>query len=174
MYKQNLNRLSRYLVLLMWLATSSSAMALSTDIKQPLRISADTVVFNKAKGTAVYSGNVVIIQGSLQIRAWEINISAPKNAINTMSAKGSPAIFQQTMDDGKVAKGSSKLIRYFVKQKKMTLDGDAVLTQNNDKFSSDHIEYSTRTGELKAGIPRIKGKKQNPKGRVNAIFYPTN
>jgi len=174
MYKQNLNRLSSFLMLTVWLSLSSTAMALSSDVKQPVRISADTVVFNKSKGTAVYSGNVVIIQGSLQIRAWEIGINAPKNSINTMTAKGSPVKFQQTMDDGKVAKGSSKLLRYFVKQKKLTLDGDAVLTQNNDKFSSDHIEYSTRTGELKAGIPRVKGKKANPKGRVNAIFYPTN
>ena len=174
MYKQNLNRLNSCLMLMIWLSISSSAMALSSDVKQPVRISADTVVFNKSKGTAVYSGNVVIIQGSLQIRAWEINIQAPKSSIDTMTAKGSPVKFQQTMDDGKVAKGSSKLLRYFVKQKKMTLDGDAVLTQNNDKFSSDHIEYSTRTGELKAGIPRVKGKKPNPKGRVNAIFYPSN
>ena len=174
MYKQNLRQLSSTLFIIGSLCLSNAAMALSSDIKQPVRISADTVVFNKSKGTAVYSGNVVIIQGSLQIRAWEIDIKAPKNAIETMTAKGSPVKFQQTMDDGKVAKGSSKLLRYFVKQKKMTLDGDAVLTQNNDKFSSEHIEYSTRTGELKAGIPRVKGKKPNPKGRVNAIFYPTN
>ena len=174
MHNQNLRHLSSCLLLFIGFTWSNAALALSTDVKQPLRISADTVVFNKSKGTAVYSGNVVIIQGSLQIRAWQVNIEAPKNSINMVTAKGSPVKFQQTMDDGKVAKGSSKLLRHFVKEKKLTLDGDAVLTQNNDKFSSEHIEYSTRTGELKAGIPRVKGKKPNPKGRVNAIFYPTN
>ena len=174
MYNQNLKCLNSALAIVLLLAFSSSAMALSTDVKQPVRISADTVVFNKTAGTALYTGNVVMIQGSLQIRAAIIDIKAPKNAVNMMTAKGSPVKFQQTMDDGKVAKGSSKQLRYFVSEKNLVLDGDAVLTQNKDRFSSDHIEYSTATGVLKAGIPKAPGKKPDPKGRVNGIFYPAN
>lgn len=174
MYKQNLKPLNRLLITLAICSLSSTVMALKEDVTKPVRINADTVVFNKSKGFAVYSGNVVIAQGSLQIKAWEIKIQAPNNTIQSITAKGSPVSFQQTMDDGKVAKGKANLLRYLVEQKQLYLDGGAELTQNNDKFSSQHIEYSTRTGELKAGIAKVKGKKPDPKGRVSAIFYPTN
>lgn len=174
MYKQNFIPLNKLLALLTLCMLSSPLMALKDDVTKPVRINADTVVFNKSKGFAVYSGNVVIAQGSLQIKAWEIKIQAPNNTIQQITAKGSPVQFQQTMDDGKVAKGKAKLVRYLVEQKQLYLDGGAELTQNNDKFSSQHIEYSTRTGELKAGIKPVAGKKPDPKGRVSAIFYPTN
>lgn len=174
MYKQNFKPLHKLLAVVTLCLVSGPLMALKDDVTKPVRINADTVVFNKAKGLAVYSGNVVIVQGSLQIRAWEITIQAPRNTIQSITAKGSPVQFQQTMDDGKVAKGKANLVRYLVPQKQLYLDGAAELTQNNDKFSSQHIEYSTRTGELKAGIARVKGKPADPKGRVSAIFYPTN
>ncbi|WP_022951893.1 lipopolysaccharide transport periplasmic protein LptA [Leucothrix mucor] len=174
MYKQIINPLRRMPLILALLIASAPSMALKNDVTQPVRINADNVVFNKSKGLATYSGNVVIIQGSLQLRAWEIVIQAPNNTIRTITAKGNPVQFQQTMDDGKVAKGQARLIRYQVEEKRLFLDGDAELAQNNDKFSSEHIEYSTRTGELKAGLARVEGKRPDPKGRVSAIFYPTN
>jgi len=174
MYTQNFKPLNRLLVVLALCLCSTPTLALRDDVTKPVRINADTVVFNKAKGFAVYSGNVVIVQGSLQLKAWEIKIQAPNNTIQLITAKGSPVQFQQTMDDGKVAKGKANLIRYQVEEKRLVMDGGAELVQNNDKFSSQHIEYSTRTGELKAGIARVKGKKQDPKGRVSAIFYPSN
>ncbi|PID46824.1 MAG: lipopolysaccharide transport periplasmic protein LptA [Proteobacteria bacterium] len=174
MYKQNFKHLKQLLVLFALCSFSAPSMALREDVTKPVRINADTVVFNKAKGFAVYSGNVVIAQGSLQIKAWEITIKAPHSTIQSITAKGSPVKFQQTMDDGKVAKGKANLVRYLVGKKQLYLDGDAELTQNNDKFKSGHIEYSTRTGELKAGIARVKGKKHDPRSRVSAVFYPSN
>jgi lipopolysaccharide export system protein LptA len=149
-------------------------MALKGDVTKPVKIEADTIVFNKSKGFGKYSGNVVIVQGSLQIRAANIEIKAPGSRILLITAKGSPVRFQQTMDDGKVAKGQANLLRYAVEEKKLYLDGSAQLSQNNDKFSSQHIEYSTRTGELKAGVAKVKGQNTKAKGRVSAIFYPTN
>jgi len=75
------------------------------------------------------------------------------------------------MDDGKLAKGSANKLLFLVKEKRLLMDGNAVISQNNDKFSSNHIEYSTRTGELKAGKNQ---KVPGSKGRVKVIFYPTN
>ena len=49
------------------------------------------------------------------------------------------------------------------------MNGNAKISQNNDNFSSNHIEFSIKNGELKAG-----NKKDNGKSRVKAIFYPTN
>jgi lipopolysaccharide export system protein LptA len=174
MYKQNLNPLNKSFIALALVLFSTPLLALKDDVTKPVRIEADTIVFNKSQGFGKYSGNVVIVQGSLQIRAASIEIKAPNSNIELITAKGGPVRFQQTMDDGKVAKGQANLLRYAVKEKKLYLDGSAELSQNNDKFSSQHIEYSTRTGELKAGVAKVNGQNTKAKGRVSAIFYPTN
>lgn len=146
-----------------------SAMALKDDVEKPVYISADSVLFNKSKGFAIYEGHVSIVQGSLEIKAAKIEIRAPKNEISQIKATGSPVSFKQKMDDGKLAKGKANRVIYLVREKRIYLDGNAVISQNNDKFSSNHIEYSIRNGELKAGNKKAPGK-----SRVKAIFYPTN
>ena len=145
--------------------------ALAEDVEKPVSIEADSVVFNKQAGTAVYAGNVEIKQGSLNIKAERIEINAPGNEIQTIKATGNPVSFQQTMDSGKQALGRAKVMQYFVVQKRLVLDGGASLSQDRDNFASNHIEYSTASGELKAGGQAASGQ---PSGRVKAIFYPTN
>lgn len=148
---------------------SVSSFALKDDVEKPVHINADSVLFNKSKGLAVYEGNVSIVQGTLEIRANKIEIKAPNNEISKITANGSPVSFKQKMDDGKIAKGGANRLIYLVKDKRLFMDGNATISQNNDKFSSNHIEYSIRSGELKAGDKKSPGK-----SRVNVIFYPTN
>ena len=149
---------------------SSPALALKSDIEKPVKIDADSVMFNKSKGIQVYEGNVSISQGTLEIKATKIEITAPNNEIAKITANGSPVIFKQQMDDGKLAKGTAKLIQYQVKAKRLVMDGNASLAQGPDTFSSNHIEYAINSGELKAG----KTSKTSKTGRVKAIFYPSN
>lgn len=168
--RQN-NTMTKVLAFTILMLTTSLALALKSDTEKPVNIDADSVLFNKTKGLAVYEGNVSIVQGSLKIAAHRIEIKAPDNNIESITATGKPVSFQQKMDDGNLAKGSANKLLFLVKDKRLLMDGNAVISQNNDKFSSNHIEYSTRTGELSAG------KNQNipgSTGRVKAIFYPTN
>jgi len=173
MYRQNINRRNntplKIAQITLYLFCASSAMALKSDVEKPVYISADSVVFNKAKGFAIYEGHVSIVQGTLAIKASKIEINAPKNEISKITANGSPVSFQQKMDDGKFAKGKANRVIYLIKDKRLFLDGNAVISQGNDKFSSNHIDYSIRNGELKAGNKKAPGK-----SRVNVIFYPTN
>jgi len=173
MYRQNTNprnsMLLKTALTTLFLVFTSSVMALKGDVEKPVYISADSVVFNKAKGFAIYEGHVSIVQGTLEIKASKIEINAPKNEISKITATGSPVSFQQKMDDGKFAKGKANRVIYLIKDKRLFLDGNAVISQGNDKFSSNHIDYSIRNGELKAGNKKAPGK-----SRVNVIFYPTN
>jgi len=175
MYRFNLtlqnNRMYKTLAIFIFLLSNSYIFALKTDVEKPVHINADSVLFNKSKGQAVYQGNVSIVQGSLKITAQRIEIKAPNNKIDSITATGNPVTFQQKMDDGKIAKGSANKLLFLVERKRLLMDGNAVISQNNDKFSSNHIEYSTRTGELKAGK---NNKVPGSKGRVKVIFYPTN
>ncbi|MCK5813616.1 MAG: lipopolysaccharide transport periplasmic protein LptA [Cocleimonas sp.] len=172
MYMQNLilirrNRVNLLIVFAVLLFPSYS-WAVKADASKPLVIDADSVTFNKSQGKAVYQGNVSIKQGTLKIHAARIEINAPNNKIINIIATGFPLKVEQRMDSGKMAKGSAKQMQYLVEKKRLILNGNAILSQGNDKFSSNHIEFSTLTGALKAG------NKKNNKSRVHAIFYPTN
>ena len=105
MYSLNLIPQSNYVAKLVAgiiiITSTSSAIALKDDVEKPVHINADSVLFNKNKGLAVYEGNVSITQGSLEIKAYKIEISAPNNEIEKISADGKPVSFQQKMDDGK-------------------------------------------------------------------------
>ena len=173
MYRQNTNLKNKAIIktvlLSLFLLLTSSVMALKEDVEKPVYISADSVIFNKAKGFAIYEGHVSIVQGTLEIKAGKIEIQAPRNDIRKITATGSPVSFQQKMDDGKLAKGKANRVIYLIKDKRLFLDGNAVISQGKDKFSSNHIDYSIRNGELKAGNKKAPGK-----SRVNVIFYPSN
>ncbi len=168
LYQQNKN-VFLLVTICTFLMIQTHVLALKSDIEKPVHINADSVLFNKSIGQAVYEGNVTIAQGTLDIRAAKIEINAPNNEITKITASGNPVRFQQTMDDGKVAKGNAKRVIYIVKEKRILLNGNATISQNNDKFSSNQIEYSINNGELKAG-----SKKDAGKSRVKAIFYPSN
>jgi len=165
------NRIIKILIAGFLIITASATSALKEDVEKPVYINADSVLFNKTKGLAVYEGNVSIIQGTLEIKAHRIEINAPNNEIQRITATGNSVSFQQKMDDGKLAKGGANKLLYLVEGKKIVMDGNAVISQNNDKFSSNHIEYSTKTSELKAGRDK---KIAGSKGRVKVIFYPSN
>ncbi len=168
MYMQNLILIRNIVVFSTLLLFPLSSSAVKSDASQPVSIDADSVVFNKSAGTAVYQGNVSIQQGTLKIHAARIEINAPNNKIVRITATGNPLTVEQRMDSGKLAKGRAKQMRYLVGKKRLILSGNALLSQGNDQFSSNYIEFSTLTGALKAG------NKKNNKSRVHAVFHPTN
>lgn len=155
------------LLLCLLLGMSSAAYALKSDVEEPVLIEANSAVFDKNAGTATYDGNVVIRQGTLEILATHIEINAPGNEIQSIIATGNPVSLKQKMENGKLAQGKASKIQYLVKEKRLVMDGNAELMQDQDRFTSNHIEYLTDSGQLKAGG---SGKT----GRVSAVFYPTN
>lgn len=153
------------------LAWSSSAVALSSDVEKPVNIEADSAFLDNEKGHAVYSGNVVITQGTIKIRAHKVEITAPDSEIQLIHASGTPVRFEQKMDNGTLAKGTASNFKYFVENKKIVLSGKAQLAQNKDIFNSEHMEYFPNTGELHANRNTKQGSKT---GRVKAVFHPSN
>lgn len=148
-----------------------SALALSSDVEKPVNIEADSAFLDNEKGHAVYSGNVVITQGTIKIRASKVEITAPDSEIQLIHASGAPVRFEQKMDNGTLAKGTARNFKYYVENKKIVLSGTAQLAQNKDIFNSEHMEYFPNTGELHANRNNKQGAKS---GRVKAVFHPSN
>lgn len=168
MYTQLLKQKNKQFILLLCFALFPVvSWGLTQDVEKPVNIEADTVMFDNEKGVADYQGNVIIIQGSLEIRADKVNIQAPDHEISLIVATGSPVKLHQEMDDGEIVQGQGNKVTYKVKDKRIVLVDNAKLEQGKDVISNNHIEYLPDSGELYAG-----GKKGA--GRVKAIFHPTN
>lgn len=151
---------------------SPDAMALDSDRKQPIEITADQAELDEAKGEAHYIGNVLLTQGSLIIRADNLTIKADdKNQIQRVTAKGKPAEFNQTPEEGKppvVAK--ARVIDYYVADEKLLLQQDAIVVQNDSTFQGSQIQYDIRNHRMQA---TSTGAKTGNTERVKMILPPS-
>lgn len=141
--------------------------ALDSDVEKPVEVEADSATFDRNAGTATYDGKVIIKQGTLEILADHVDILAPGNEIQHVTATGRPVNFKQDMEGGKLAEGKAREMQYFVKEKRLTLTGEAELHQDKDIMTGHFMEYLPDKGQLKA---EGKGGKS---GRISAILYPS-
>ncbi len=158
---------NNWLVGLLLTIAASTAHALDSDVEQPVEVEADSATFDRNAGTATYDGKVVIKQGTLEILADHVDILAPDNQIQHVTATGKPVNFAQDMEGGKKATGKALTMEYFVKEKRLTLTGEAELHQDQDVMTGHFMEYLADKGQLTAVG---KGGKT---GRISATLYPT-
>mgnify|MGYP002701302323 CR=1 FL=1 len=61
--------------------------SLESDQRQPIRIQADKAVITDKEGLSVYEGNVIIVQGTLQINAEIVEIKSQDKTILEVRAR---------------------------------------------------------------------------------------
>ena len=110
------------------------ARALKTDKNQPINIHSDHGDFkadpnNSSNGVGVYTGNVVITQGSIVIHADKAVFHVVDNNLDTADITGDPATFVQQPDTGLPMHGQSLEITYDVPKNEVVLITHARLTQ---------------------------------------------
>ncbi|VEJ10086.1 cell envelope biogenesis YhbN [Actinobacillus delphinicola] len=149
------------------LAMAPQAFALKDDTRQPINVLSDKQSLNLASSQAVFTKNVYITQGSIQIKAHKVIVTRPKDKkkSETLDAYGSPVYFQQTLDDGKVVKGSADFVHYDLKTEFITLIGHAKLRQAESQIEGRKITYDVKDQQLKAD-----GSTQR---RVRTILIPS-
>jgi lipopolysaccharide export system protein LptA len=148
------------------LAVAGTAQALPTDRDQPISVSADQATFNEKTGTVLYTGHILIEQGSLKITADELVVTTDaKGTVINAIAKGNPASFEQRpRADRGPAVAEATQVTYQAVDGIVIFDGNARLRQEGASFQGARISYSMERGEIEA-----KGDKQN---RVQLVFPP--
>jgi lipopolysaccharide export system protein LptA len=116
------------------LLAAGSAWALKTDKNQPINVHSDHGDFkadpnNPSKGTGVYTGHVIITQGSIVINADKAVFHVVDNDLDTADITGNPATFVQQPDKGLPMHGQSLEITYDVPKNEIVLITQARLTQ---------------------------------------------
>lgn len=127
--------------------------ALPSDKSKPATISANSADYNQKSGVSIFTGNVIIIQGSTKITAAKVTTyNGPKQQLSKAIAVGSkntPAVYQTIPKKGDaVFKASASKIEYLPLKNKVLLIGNGKLQQKNNTLKSDYIVYNQKTGEL--------------------------
>ena len=142
------------------------AAALPEDRNQPIQLEASRGQLDQKTGISVYEGNVVITQGSMRLTADTVTIYVKDNNFQRMEATGAPANlrYKPTADKPEI-QGASQRVEYDVVGAKVIMSGGARLTQGQDVFTGDRVEY-----DLKGDVVRARGAGDN--GRIQFTIQP--
>ncbi|HET7396149.1 MAG TPA: lipopolysaccharide transport periplasmic protein LptA [Gammaproteobacteria bacterium] len=132
------------------LLTAVSAFALSSDKNQPMDIQADHGEWqndNKTNlGTGIYTGHVIITQGSIRITADHAVVHTRNGELQTADITGQPATFQQQPDTGELMHGIADQIHYNSDTNMVDMIGHAHMQQGSIRqMTADVIHYNTAT-----------------------------
>lgn len=153
------------------LATFSQAsQAAPVDADKPVTIEANSAQMDDQNGLSIYSGNVTITQGSLQITAEKVTAYHEGNGMSKIIADGNPAHYEQA-DNGKdgPVNASANTIDYLTDQRKIILTGNAKLEQQGNTVQGQKITYDM---QRKTGSASSSSGAQKENGRVKMIFQP--
>jgi len=129
------------------------APARTADRSQPMSLDADNSDCNLADagGKCVFTGNVVITQGTLDIRAERAEVLRRDGEIDQVVLTGRQATMQQQMDDGTMMKARADRIVYETRKEILTLTGDFKLESPRGTNSGQRMVYNMGTGQMQSG-----------------------
>lgn len=134
-----------------WLLAAGAlpAWAEKADRSKPLTVEADQQSrIDIAKRIVAFSGNVVITQGTMSIRADRVEVRETAGGYHQASATGRPAVFRQKRDGvDEVIEGRAERLEYDARAETVRLAGGAVVRRLRgadvlDEISGEQISYS--------------------------------
>ena len=140
------------LLLILPLLLPAVPAALESDKEQPILVEADGADINDRTGISVYTGNVIITQGSIRLEADKVTITQRESESDHILAEGKPVKFQQQQEgQQEPIRGQAQKTEYYMDSEIVYMTGDAVLRQGKDTFKSDRITYDRRKAQVRAG-----------------------
>jgi lipopolysaccharide export system protein LptA len=131
----------KLLLIALLLLAAPLASATSGDTQQPITIEADRAEIDERQAVSVYSGNVLLSQGSLQVEADTVTVHAEAGQLRRIIAEGSPVHYRQQRDNEADIRGQSLRMEYDADSKRLLLLNNAELWQGENRFSGERIQY---------------------------------
>lgn len=149
------------------LLTSPATLAAKADRSQPIDVSANEKITDYKNGTSIYTGQVVINQGSLHATGEKATLFVKNGQLVRAELEGKPATFQELDEKNQLVKGSASHASYLALEQKIILTGNAQLNRQGDKLAAQRITYNMKDEIVQAGGP-------DNGGRVHVIIQPRN
>ncbi len=145
----------------------TAAHALDSDREQPVHLEADHATYNQQTGVTVYSGNVILTQGTIRVQADSVTANLDQaRSIKDVTAIGKPAKFQQKISPDKgIVYGEGNKVFYEAATAQIILTGNAKITQDNSSFNGNTLRYGMKQGDIEGN--------GNAQQRVQMIIPPS-
>ncbi len=162
-----------------------SAWAEKADRTKPMNAEADSLRYDDARQTSVFTGNVVITKGTMVIRADRVEVRQDNEGFQfgtATSTGGKRAFFRQKRDAGdEWIEGEGEQIIYDGKADTVSFSRNANLRRLRGATLTDETQgalitydntsdvFNVSGGVASSGTP---GNPGNPSGRVRAVLTP--
>lgn len=161
---------SYYLLILAMLMAHTPAHAEKADKTKPVNLEADTVTMDDINKTSLYMGNVILIQGTLVLRADQVQARQNDQGLQSVTAIGRPVAFRQKTDGrDEYLEGYADRIEFDNVTSQLELIGNARLRRGQDELRGAQISYNGNTEFYKV-VGQLNA--QSPAGRVRAVIRP--
>lgn len=133
---------NRNLIFLLCIAISVElAIASSEDTQQPITIEADRAVLDEKKQTSTYTGNVILRQGGIEVKADTVTVYTTEGRLQRVIAEGDPVHYQQQQKNDSDIRGVSQRMEYESESNRVLLLDGAELWQGGNRFSGKRIQF---------------------------------
>ncbi len=145
------------------------------DRNKPVHLEAEQVSIDDAKQVSTFTGNVVLTQGTLEIRGDTLVVKQNSEGLQHGTATGKPASFRQKRDGvDEYIEGYGERIVYNSATTTLNLFGNARMKRGQDEVSSEHITYNSTTEIFRANGLTANTPGAPRKGRVRVVIQPKN
>jgi lipopolysaccharide export system protein LptA len=135
---------------------------LRADPEQPVEVTAETLTVNQTDGTAVFEGNVIVVQGDMKMTAPQVTVHYDKedqSTIERITATGGVTLVSP--DSAAEARDAV----YTIESGVVVMTGAVLLNQGPSTMSGDKltVDLDDGTGRMEGGVKTIlvpKGKKR--------------
>jgi lipopolysaccharide export system protein LptA len=158
-------------------AASTSAQAIKADSSQPIEIAADTLEVYQQEQKAIFSGNVVAVQGNINMKSARMIVFYKGSSGE--SAGGAQGISKIEADGGVIFASPTETARgqraiYDVAREQISMHGDVILTRDNNVLKGTQLTYNLVSGKsvLSGAATAGEGGATTGNGRVRGLFVP--
>lgn len=132
-----------------------------------LTIESDSISYDADTGNSIFEGNVVIVRGSLELKADSVEHYKDEQQGDYIVANGTPVQFTYHVPERDlVTKGFSDHSVYRFESHEIQLVGNVVLQDDRTKLRAQEAIYNTETGEMRA----ISGSSEEQEGRMKSTI----
>lgn len=165
---------------LLGLCFVQSVGAERADREKPIYLEADRATVEdvnrkESNRISVFTGNVILTQGTLRISADKVIMTEDLQGFRYATAIGDLVSFRQKRDGlNEYVEGWSQRAEYDSKTDKIELFRQARLKRGFDEVQGDYISYDMKTEFFKVIGSKERGDETGPDKRVRITIQPKN
>ncbi|MDR7067792.1 lipopolysaccharide export system protein LptA [Pseudoxanthomonas japonensis] len=147
-----MNRVLLASAALLLLLPAAGTVAKSTDRSQDMLLDSDTTdgVLD-GNSTTVWTGNVSLKQGSLEIKAQRAELTQRNGDPSRAVFTGKQVKMRQQLDDGSWMDAQADRVEYDMSSETITFIGNYTVKSDRGSNSGQRMVYNTKTGNIQSG-----------------------